>query len=334
MRRTTVLAGIIVGLGCLCASGAEKSASAFAEATADKMPRQSWVGYRGPGGYGIFPDAQPPTTFTTNDIAWRVKLPDEGWGFGSPIVVRPSSPGGSDAAGDLVICGVEHNERCAMFPSLVAPRKNMYDKGAVSQTRHLRLLAGGYVYGLKAWGARGKPSNLFMEVHAADGTYVGTGKIPGSSYGCAYTFGGAAIYLRTSTELVCIADYLKGRPQDYPKVVARIRAATSVDELTPFVSHDSPRYRLVALRRMNELKRDRKSALPETLAATRAEDLDPSTRSVIVYALTQSHPKDKAVAACMREQLKAKFKWPPRYKSRLPHPHVLAKGYLDISGTE
>jgi hypothetical protein len=70
------------------------------------------------------------------------------------------------------------------------------------------------------------------------------------------------------------------------------------------------------------------------IAAAGAEGLDASTRSVIVYALTQSHPKDEAVAACMRGQLKATFKWPPRYKSRLPNPHAIAKAYLEAYAVE
>jgi len=88
--------------------------------------------------------------------------------------------------------------------ALSAPRKNKYDKASVPKTHHLRLLAGGHVYGLYSWGPRGKPADLIMNVHTADGKHVRESRIPGYSYGCAYTFGDTALYLRTRHELIKI----------------------------------------------------------------------------------------------------------------------------------
>jgi outer membrane protein assembly factor BamB len=65
-----------------------------------------WVGYGGPNGSRVYPQAKPPTTFGKNDIAWTVKLPD--WGHGSPIVI-----------GEKVFLLCEFTEGVEHYPSLV-----------------------------------------------------------------------------------------------------------------------------------------------------------------------------------------------------------------------
>ena len=48
-----------------------------------------WIGYRGPGGFGIFRDAKPPLKWdvkTGENIRWRV--PVANWGHSSPLLVR------------------------------------------------------------------------------------------------------------------------------------------------------------------------------------------------------------------------------------------------------
>ena len=69
----------------------------------------AWVGYGGPGGTRVYPDATPPTTFGTKDIAWRVEIPDGGWGHSQPVVI-----------GSRVLLHVEYDEAFTRFPSLIA----------------------------------------------------------------------------------------------------------------------------------------------------------------------------------------------------------------------
>lgn len=46
----------------------------------------SWIGYYGPGARGYFPDANPPTKVTQDDIAWQCELPS--WGHGQPMEIN------------------------------------------------------------------------------------------------------------------------------------------------------------------------------------------------------------------------------------------------------
>ncbi len=45
---------------------------------------QEWTRFRGPNGSGVAPSATIPTTWTTKDYTWRVKLP--GSGYSSPVI--------------------------------------------------------------------------------------------------------------------------------------------------------------------------------------------------------------------------------------------------------
>ena len=68
--------GALLSIMALCGSG-----------RAAELPE--WIGYRGPGGFGIFRDAKPPLNWdvkTGENIRWRV--PVANWGHSSPLLVR------------------------------------------------------------------------------------------------------------------------------------------------------------------------------------------------------------------------------------------------------
>ena len=51
---------------------------------ASSAPAQEWARFRGPGGAGVAPEADIPSIFTMDDVAWKITLP--GKGHSSPVV--------------------------------------------------------------------------------------------------------------------------------------------------------------------------------------------------------------------------------------------------------
>jgi outer membrane protein assembly factor BamB len=94
---------------------------------------------------------------------------------------------------------------------------------------------------------------------------------------------GSRIYFRTMTHLYCIARVVAGTAQDDPKIVAAIRAAKHVDEVSKYLKNDSAQYRYEALLRLAGL--GSKDLAPEVQKAVEALALGDPQEEIRVAAL-------------------------------------------------
>ena len=121
---------------------------------------------------------------------------------------------------------------------------------------------------------------------------------------------GERIFIQSQCYLYCIGPAVKGTPTDDPTVVAAIRAAKSLGEVTRFLESDSAQYRYEAVRRIADLrlpisdleKKDsasqsaignRQSAI-SILKSLATEDAYEEIRAEAVLALDASDPAGRA----------------------------------------